>query len=265
VLAVATGRLWQVRRELSDRAGNVPGMEMLPLLRELTAAFAHDVATAPPQARPAALQRWTVTDLAAHLGGVHRWVAEIVRTGKRAGRTNVPVLSVPPAEWYAESRDLLLAALTESVLTQPCWTLIRDWREVSFWHRRQTHETLVHLWDLRSAVDPAAPPPPEVPPAVHADGVDEMFRVFLGRASPEQLRPLPRPLGLRATDTGHSWLLAEDWSVSADAQRAGGTEVAAPAGDLLLFAWSRTPATGRLAVTGPEDAVIAFRRARFRA
>ena len=56
---------------------------------------------------------------------------------------------------------------------------------MSFWHRRQLHETLIHLWDLRTAggLDLV------VEPMLWADTVDEALTVM----HPRQVRLGGRP------------------------------------------------------------------------
>jgi uncharacterized protein (TIGR03083 family) len=226
-------------------------MNWLGLLERVSGAFEREVAVVAPDARCAAV-RWSVTDLAAHLGGVHRWAAGNARTQQRGPRDNVPELTVPPAQWYAESRAELLATLAELDPEQACWTLDPRWRQVRFWHRRQAYETLVHLWDLRSATDPAAPAPAEATPAEQADAVTEFLTVFAplrSRGAP----PLPGSLALRATDTGDHWVLTEDRTLADHPDRATDAEVTGPAADLLLFLWGRTGLTPALTATGAYD------------
>lgn len=228
----------------------------------LTGAFAETLARADPEAALPSSRSWTVTDLAAHLGEVHRWAAGIVRTGKRGSRVNSPDLEgADPVGFYRDRRDDLLAALAETDPERTCWTLRTTDRHVRFWHRRQTHETLVHLWDLRAAAHPADVLA-DVDPAVCADGVDELLETFLPRAAPAALRPLTGPLTLTAGDAGRSWTVEPGWAVrEGDATDAAAT-VAAPAGVLLLWAWQR-PSTVDPEVTGDEAVVTAFRRSRF--
>ena len=137
------------------------------------------------------------------------------------------------------------------------YTLSKVDKTVAFWHRRQLFETLIHLWDLRSAVDAAAPPPPEVTPHVHADGVSELFDVFVPRSG--TLAPLGGGVELVATDTGDRWSFGNDW------QRDGGHEltarVSAPAGELLLWGWHRGKARDAVVRDGDLAVIERFERA----
>jgi uncharacterized protein (TIGR03083 family) len=240
-------------------------MDALRDFETVTAAFERELARATLDA-PLSAIRWTVRDLAAHLGEVHRWVVGNVATGHRGQRENVPALTMPPLEWYASSRRLLLDQFAAVPASQDCWTMSQSDRTVGFWHRRQLHESLVHLWDLRSADGPGVMPPAEVSPETHADGIDELFDVFLPRSSEADRTPLGGTLRVEATDIDRAWIFADEW---------GGTPaepsaiVRGTAGDLLLFAWNRRTVTGgvmptRLHLEGSVDVVEGFRRARVR-
>jgi uncharacterized protein (TIGR03083 family) len=228
----------------------------------LTGVFAETLARAAPDAPLPSSRSWTVTDLAAHLGEVHRWAAEIVRTGRRGRRVNRPDLDDDDhIEFYRARRGELLAALTDTDPERACWTLRPTDRHVRFWHRRQTHETLVHLWDLRAAEDPSDGLS-DIDPAVCADGVDELLETFLPRAAPGDLRPLGGPLTLIAGDAGRSWTIDPRWLVRDGGETNAAARVLAPAGTLLLWAWKR-PSTVDPDVAGDEAVVAAFRRSRF--
>jgi uncharacterized protein (TIGR03083 family) len=232
-------------------------VDSLGLLERVSGAFERELAVVPVDARCAAV-RWSVGELGAHLGGVHAWAAEIVRSGQRGARANVPAVAEPVAEFYAGARAGLLAALAETDPERECWTLDRGWRRVGFWRRRQAYETLVHLWDLRSATDPDAPVPAEATPEMCADAVEELLTVFLSRGGADQ-EPLAGSVALRATDTGRRWVLVEDRTLSERPDRAVTTEVSGPAADLLLFGWGRTGLRG-LAVDGPVEPLRPFYR-----
>jgi uncharacterized protein (TIGR03083 family) len=230
------------------------GVDALAGLRVVSGAFEDGVGLADPAAATAAT-RWTVAQLVAHLGEVHRWAANNARGGPRAGRRNVPEVGVPLVQWYRESRAILLDAMDELDPEQGCWTLSPADRSVRFWHRRQLHEVVVHLWDLRSAADPGAAPPAEVGPEVYADGVDELFEVFRPRG---ECRPLSEPIALRATDCAREWVVGRDWELGGSAD----VEVAAPVGELMLFLWNRVTPAG---AAGLSPALLReFRGARIR-
>jgi len=229
-------------------------MEYLDHLETVTGAFERELRAADPAAACASI-RWTTAQLAAHLGEVHRWAALNASTGKRNPRTNVPEIDVAPVRWYSESRRILLSTLGSLDASAPAYTLSAVDRTVAFWHRRQLFESLVLLWDLRSAISADAAVG-EVAPAVQADGVSELFEVFLGRAPAGE--PLGAVVALEAADTGDRWVIGPDWrlgSGSADAVISGN------AADLQLYAWNRTR---NVAITGDPAAVERFERGHFR-
>ena len=178
---------------------------------------------------------WTVTDLAAHLGGVYRWAAYNMGSLTRGDLEDRPEISVSPVEWVEAGRDALLEAIAANEPDAECYTLSKTDRTVRWWYRRQLHENLVHLWDLRSASDPEAPAPAEVPASVHADGVAELFDTFIARA--RNLEPLNGVVRLESTDTGQQWTFGVDWERDTTDYPDG--IVKGTAADLLLYVWNR--------------------------
>lgn len=172
-------------------------IDHLTALTQVTAAFSDALDKASPERKPATFDAWTLGELAAHLGGVHRWAADIVDSGLWAARDNEPVISVPPAQWYDASRSRLLETLEATDPERGCWTHDPDDHTVRYWRRRQLHEALVHLWDARSAAVAAAAPLPDIAPEVCADGINEALPYFragrrtTGQSCPGDLRCMP--------------------------------------------------------------------------
>lgn len=222
-------------------------LDHVALLARLQDAFLTDVRDADPQARVPACGGWEVRDLVEHLGQVHHWAAAQARR-----REETPLGDGPSdlAPFYAAQAAELRETLAELDPDAPAWTLLGPddpASTVRFWHRRQVHETLVHLHDLRASAGTTVD---DVPPAVWADTVDELVTVM----QPRQVRlgrmaPLARPVALRATDAGASWVLG------------GGDPVAtasAPARELALVLWGRlAPVEAGVLVDGEPDALAA--------
>ncbi|MFC3689806.1 maleylpyruvate isomerase N-terminal domain-containing protein [Aquipuribacter hungaricus] len=209
-----------------------------------------------------ALTRWTVADVGAHLAGVHRWCAALVRDGRRPRRGSVPAGRDGLAVTYRAEAAAMLDVLRDADPDQPCWTMDRTDRRAAFWPRRQLHEVVVHLWDVRSVDDPTPDALDDVPAEVASDGADELLQMAPTRLGSTRA-PLPGPLALHATDTGARWLLGPDW-LPADpgACLEAAASIEAPARALLLHVWGRgTPATS----TGDEATLRAFARAAIRA
>ncbi|HRQ01144.1 MAG TPA: maleylpyruvate isomerase family mycothiol-dependent enzyme [Terrimesophilobacter sp.] len=239
-------------------------MDHLAALHSLTEAFERDI-PATNLDHPTAALRWSGLDLVAHLGGVHRWAAEIVRTGHRAPRDNVPPLEGDPTQWYSESRRELLDLLDTTDPSKPVWTHQRSHRTARYWHRRQAHETLIHLWDLRSVTDPNAPAPGEAEPALWVDTIDELFEVFATKRAEQERATLPNPLRMHATDHHRKWTIHPDYTCEPVAKGRRGATVTGTAGDLALFSWGRlAPTSDRLGIDGEQAVVDAFVRARIR-
>ncbi len=161
-------------------------------------------------------------------------------------------------EWFSAERDAFTDLMNSREPDHPAWTFVGP-GHASFWFRRSTFEVGRHLWDLRTADDPAPPAPSELPAERYADGVTEHFDVFLNR-SRSTLDPLPAALELRSSDTPARWVIGEDWSVSGDGADAA-TVVTATAGDLALMCWERADpfkAPERFVLVGPPEPLRAF-------
>lgn len=245
-----------------------PALDHLPALERLTAAFTDALAGADLDAAVGGMSRWRVRDVGTHLLVIHRWAAEVVRTGHRPPRTDgVPVPDDELVPRYREAAAELLQVLRSTDPERGCWTLDRTDRRVGGWPRRQVHETAVHLWDVRSPADATPSALADVPAVWCADGVDEMLQLTPSRLGRDR-RPLPGPMSLHATDVDRHWLLAPDWLLTPDPasapDRPGGGDlepvatIRAPARDLLLHVWGR----GRFAeVDGDPATLEAFDRA----
>src|SRR6478609_788192 len=212
--------------------------DRLALLARLQDAFLADVPDADPRAPVPACGRWRVRNLVEHLGRIHHWAAAQARRRQETPLGRGPfVLEDLYATCAAELRDTLAELGPDAV----AWTLVEN-GPASFWHRRQTHETLVHLWDLRTA----GGLPLSVDPRIWADTVDEVVTVMQPRQERMgRMEPLPAPIELAADDAQRSWLLG------APTVPHPSVTVTGPADALALLLWGRTsPDDERLAVTG---------------
>lgn len=178
---------------------------------------------------------WTVTNLAHHLGTVHRWAAGAVRDGRPPELEETgPTDRAELVAWYREGADGLAALLTATDVAVEVWSFGPKPRTARFWSRRQAHETAMHAEDLGLAAG-ARPP---LPADLALDGVDEVATMFfprqvhLGRTS-----PLTQALAL-APDGGPRWVLAGSGVSPDDAPDADAT-LAGPAEVLVRLLWQR--------------------------
>lgn len=229
-------------------------LDHLALLARFQGDFLAAVPDADPAARVPACGDWTVRELVEHLAEVHHWAA-----GNARGVKGAPLGAGPfdLAPHYAAQAATLREALAEldpdatgRVLTHP---RPMGPGPVRFWHRRQTHETLVHLHDLLAAVAGTAMPGlVGAEPEVWADTVDEVVTVLQPRqVGLGRMAPLRDPVALVATDLGG----APTWVLGASGERsdevAPDVVVSGPAEGLALTLWRRlTPAEAGLTVAG---------------
>lgn len=214
---------------------------------------------------------WTLADLALHIGAGQRWAAAILLSGTAQNVPEVKRATLSWADWYAGTTAALAAAIRAVDPDEPCWNFAPVEQRAGFWSRRRLHETLIHLVDaVQAGVAPgeqAASGLTVVPAELAADGVDEVFEVFLPRMLVRGFPPaVTRQIGVRATDTGDEWTLtpAPDGAVSdrvgpqvERGKAAGEAVVAGTAAQLDLCLWKRLPA-GVLQVEGDPTAAAAF-------
>ncbi|MER7248426.1 hypothetical protein [Kribbella sp. NPDC000426] len=109
---------------------------------------------------------------------------------------------------------------------------------------------MIHLVDVVQAGVAAGEQVDEglavVPPAIAADGVDEVFGVFLPRMMARGFAPVvTRQVGVRATDTGDEWTLSP--VQQGDRQRVergravGEAVLSGTAAEIELCLWKRLP------------------------
>jgi uncharacterized protein (TIGR03083 family) len=200
---------------------------------------------------------WSVAELAAHIGGIHRWVTAIVAS---QAPSRLPFPEVAPesssagdlAEWLTAGAGPLLESLRAAGPVTPVWT----WgpgRTSGWWARRMVHETAVHRADAELAAGIAAP---VIDPVVAADGIDEfLFNLPSARRPYKHLASLPTgaSLHLHATDADGEWLVRfTESGITWERGHAKATvAVRGPVALLLLFTYGRIPgADERFAVFG---------------
>ncbi|MGH3361460.1 MAG: maleylpyruvate isomerase family mycothiol-dependent enzyme [Nocardioides sp.] len=219
-------------------------------LRAATTAFADAVAQAGPAADVPTCPGWTMRDLVAHQGMVHRWAAAQLR-GERVeesafeeeGRRAPDLVA-----WLKEGAGEVEATVTAADDDTDALVFLADApppRE--FWARRQCHETTIHAVDALSAVLARHPTSGDtrIDPVIAVDGIDELLGGFLPR--PRSRLRTEEPLTLIvAPDDAPDW-----WQVELGPRpplttrrsgRAGRGDVllTAPATALYLALWNRS-------------------------
>lgn len=237
--------------ERGSAPGYRPAMEITDFIavvddegrRFATAASAAGLDTAVP-----ACPGWSVADLTRHLGAVHRWAGRIVaeRLASGADATIEGELAAAPddgdlIDWFAAGHERLVDALRHGLPTDDFWRFSRNApNSLTFWARRQAHETAIHRVDAEQAAGPASEP---FTAAFATDGIDELAAVFLSRKRRGSDPPLT--ILVRAADAERAWhvtLRADGMTATTDPEpvpdRADVT-IGGPSDVLYRLLWNR--------------------------
>lgn len=195
--------------------------------------------------------RWNLDKLVRHVGGAHRWAAELVR--KRATEF------LPPERQTTDDHPAYLRAGAEHLVTvlrdagpdAPVWTWTAD-RSAAYWARRMTHETVVHRIDACLALGR----PYDLASDLAADTLEESLDLIMTlRGNDENLRGDGEVLRFHAPGAGE-WRvrLTADGPEPVPAAVPDDAAVTAegPAADLLLVLLRRLP-PGTVRITGRAD------------
>jgi uncharacterized protein (TIGR03083 family) len=198
---------------------------------------------------------WTVRDLVAHQGMVHRWAAALVRgeTGIDADAFQAEGRdATDPLEWLRDGVIDLAETLTRAPEDTKTVVFLHDSpapRE--FWARRQCHETTIHAVDALAASLGRYPRADEtwIGTDVAVDGIDELLGGFLTRPR-SRLRCDEDAVLVVAPDDVPDW-----WRVDLGPRPAvtsrrtgprdcGDWELDGTAVDLYLSLWNRSEREG---------------------
>lgn len=200
-----------------------------------------EAAAADLTAQVGACPGWDVAKLVGHLGQVYGYIAQIADIeGTERPDVRGPQAPGPDEvlEWARGQHAELVATLTRVDPHANAWNWANTGR-AGFFHRRMAHETLIHRWDVETAVGAVSP----IDSDLGADCVDEVIYVGL-QASVRSTREYSYPAGslhLHRTDGDGEWLLrVEDGSLVATREHAkGDVAVRGTGGDLALYMWGR--------------------------
>ncbi|CUR58666.1 conserved hypothetical protein [metagenome] len=153
---------------------------------------------------------WTVRQLLAHQGMVHRWAAAVVR-GERIdpGAIEREGRSAPdPVDWLRDGAIEVVKAITDAPDDLDVLIFLKDAPPAKeFWARRQCHETTMHAVDALAAVLGRYPKASEttISTQVALDGIDELLTGFITRERSRLRSDVPMTIAVRPTDADRCW------------------------------------------------------------
>lgn len=179
-----------------------------------------DAAAAGLEAAVPTCPGWSVRDLLAHLGMVHRWATAHV-TGNGAGQQRTATAMAEaegrevedPVGWLHSGADALVSALRAAPADLDAFVFLKDAAAPrDFWARRQCHETTIHAVDGLAARLGRVPTAEEaggagVSTALSLDGVDELLAGFLPRRSSRLRSDHPLRIAMRPSDAEAAWVV----------------------------------------------------------
>ena len=201
---------------------------------------------------------WNVDELVRHTGHSHHWAEKIVRERLDAPPSTDQVV-VPHGNelgWYETGLATLLETFRAADPTDTVWTFSAN-RTVSFWFRRQAHETTVHRVDAEQATGRST----GIDADLAVDGIGEHLEVFLPMMARRRAEPGEGTLHLHATDIEGEWLVRfGEGTVAVEPGHAkGDAAVRGTAPDLYLWLWGRQDLTA-LEVFGDPELPAKLRR-----
>jgi uncharacterized protein (TIGR03083 family) len=226
----------------------------LDALAAQSALFAEALAGADLTLRVPTCPDWTLHELAQHVGGVHRWVTEIVtrrittQPDFAPPRWSAPTDADELCAWFRQGADALVAALRSAGPQTRVWTWADD-QSAGFWARRMTHETAVHRADAELALGREF----TLEADLAADGISEWLSQLSSpqavqfRPELAELRGAGQILHLHATDPGlgeaGEWIVRRTPSgpVWEPGHMKGDVAVRGAVVDLLLVLMRRVP------------------------
>ncbi len=158
---------------------------------------------------------WTLLDLLAHTGMVHRWAAAAVENDRETmgdaelieeeGRT-----AADPPAWLRAGAARFAEVLENADDGLEALVFLKEAPPPKqFWARRQCHETTIHALDAIAARDGRHPTAADCwfGAELAADGIDELLVGFWQRGKYSPHADIPYAALIRATDVDAAWLL----------------------------------------------------------
>ena len=233
-------------------------------LRDAMLAFVRYADRAGLDANVPTCPDWTVRQLVAHQGMVHRWAAALVRgehvedaqtaAFERDGRRHRD-----PLAWLREGSLELARSISDAPDDLEAVVFLHDAPAPrAFWARRQCHETTIHAVDAMAAALGRPPRADElwVDIDVAADGIDELLGGFLTRPRSRLRCDEDSLLVVAPDDVGELWevSLGQRPAVTTRRTSAGDDpdpdwELTGSAVELYLRLWNRAA----VPVPGSDD------------
>ena len=192
----------------------LPFEQYLAAIESAAASLAYHAAEAGLDAPVPTCPRWSMADLVAHQGMVHRWAASNLRLDEARVPSKTQILEEVPAgellDWLAAGAQDLLATLRTVDPDVPATVFLNDPpRPRDFWARRQAHETTIHAVDALAGVLGRAPSADEVGSGADLalDGVDELLTGFFTRGRSRLADGDPFTIAVNPTDSDAGWTL----------------------------------------------------------
>lgn len=192
---------------------------------------------------------WKVRDLIQHVGGVHRWAATFVagsRIDPYTEEEEAAFFKAPSdselTQWFRDGHAALVRTLREADPDVQCWSFLPAPTPLTFWARRQAHETAVHCFDSETSAGVAPPVDGHVSADLAVDGIDELLCGFLARPRGALIANPPTSLTVKPTDSPHAWTICiePDRRVVVRTAQESDCVVSGRASDLYLFLWNRS-------------------------
>lgn len=227
-------------------------------LREALVAFVRYADRAGVRAPVPTTPDWTVRQLIAHQGMVHRWATAILRGGQgdpdayeREGNA-----ALDPVDWLREGAIELARAITDAPDDLDALVFLRNAPPAKrFWARRQCHETTMHAIDALAAYLGRYPKAAdtwlansEFGEELALDGIDELLTGFVTRSKSRLRSDDPLTIGVCPVGAERAWVVsvtdepAVTTVVPPDDVRFTGADVRleGPAVALYLTLWNRS-------------------------
>jgi uncharacterized protein (TIGR03083 family) len=207
---------------------------------------------------------WRVRDVLLHIGGVHRWAAAYLTTGRCHPFDATEESGFFPrvddralVGWYRSGHSALVDALAGADPAVVCWGFLPAPSPLAFWARRQAHETAVHRADVESVIAST----PDWAPAFAVDGVEELLRAFFARRPERITAEPPVAVALSATDVDAAWTIRMDGGGLrvTDGAEPATLALSGTATNLYLLLWNRI-GLDHVTAEGDPGALATWRR-----